>query len=80
MNGLIEVDDIFSPLSKEYCEYFYILSVIGFGFFWFFLIGGIVYGIKKNLGASYYFQVCFLCANYIVLYFQNRLLHSMCIK
>ncbi len=69
----------FSPLGKEYCAYFYILSVFGFVSFWVFLFGALFYGFKKNLGFGYYMHTMILSTSFIVGYFQNRLLYSMCI-
>lgn len=67
---------LFSPLSKDYCVYFYVLTVISFALLAlsiassvFYLIEGkvdIFSGLMSLLGPS-------------LLYFNNRLLYSMCV-
>ena len=68
--------ELFSPLSKEYCMYFYILTVISFlllamsaGSVIYYLIEGkadLITGLMSLLGPA-------------LLYFNNRLLYSMCV-
>lgn len=72
------LDNLFGPLGKDYCIYFYVLSVFGFVLLALFLIPGIYAGIMKRKGFDYYLQVFGLSATYIIFYFQNRLLYSMC--
>lgn len=71
---------VFAPLGKEYCVYFYWLSVIGFVFFWFLLISGAIVGIKNKMPAAHYLHLGMLCISYLLLYFQSRLLYSMCMR
>lgn len=71
-------DAFFGPLSKKYCYYFYILSIIGMiltigvAFF------GITAGIIKKKGISFYIALLPLIIAYGTVYFQNRLLYNMC--
>ena len=68
--------DLFSPLSKEYCMYFYALTVLSFlllalsaGSVVYYLIEGkadLMTGLLSLLGPA-------------LLYFNNRLLYSMCV-
>lgn len=76
MNGL---GDLFSPLSKKYCVWFYYLAIISFVFLTIGLVSGIIYGVKHNKGMSYYVAALVAGLGYFVMYFQNRLLFSMCI-
>jgi hypothetical protein len=71
--------DLFSPLGKEYCAYFYILSVFGLVSFCMFLFGSILYGFQKKQDVGYYMHALMLSSTFIVAYFQNRLLYSMCV-
>jgi hypothetical protein len=72
------VDNLFGPLSKDYCIYFYILSIVGFVLLALFLIPAIFMGIAKRKGIDYYFTILGVSFGYAIFYFQNRLLHSMC--
>ena len=68
--------ELFSPLSKEYCLYFYALTVLSFillalsgGTVVYYLIEGkadFMTGLLSLLGPA-------------LLYFNNRLLYSMCV-
>lgn len=69
--------DLFSPLPQQYCLYFYYLSVIGYVL----MILAIGFGLfnyfsnKKFVGIG---QLFMIVAGYFIIYFQNRLLYSMC--
>ena len=71
---------LFSPLGKEYCMYFYILSVIGLVFVAIVLVSALMIGISKKKGLDFYFAAIMASLGYVVFYFQNRLLYSMCIS
>jgi hypothetical protein len=77
------MDDIqqtfFSPLGKQYCLYFYILSVIGLIFVAVVLFSAVIIGVSKRKGLDFYFAALMGSLGYAVFYFQNRLLYSMCI-
>jgi hypothetical protein len=70
---------LFSPLGKEYCLYFYVLSVIGLIFVAVVLFSAVVIGIYKKKGLDFYFAAIMGSLGYAIFYFQNRLLYSMCI-
>ena len=72
------LNTLFGPLSKDYCLYFYFLSVIGFVFIAIFLISSLLIGFSKKHGVEYYLQVFSVALGYGIFYFQNRLLNSMC--
>jgi hypothetical protein len=78
MAGL--VDNLFGPLDIEYCLYFYFLSIFGFVLLVLFLVPAILYGLKNRKGVEYYIQIIGVSLGYLIFYFQNRLLHSMCIS
>jgi hypothetical protein len=73
----------FSPfISKEYCFYFYILSIIfGLTFLLFFFTG--IYTIIANkikLNSILVINWVLFIGNTFVAYFVNRLLYSMCLN
>jgi hypothetical protein len=70
--------DLFGPLSKDYCLYFYFLSIAGFVFFAFILIMTLIIGIRNKKGFNFYMKMLVAALIYLVFYFQNRLLYSMC--
>uniref|UniRef100_A0A6C0K248 Uncharacterized protein n=1 Tax=viral metagenome TaxID=1070528 RepID=A0A6C0K248_9ZZZZ len=69
----------FSPLGKQYCLYFYILSVIGLIFVAVVVFSALVIGLSKRKGLEFYFAALMGSLGYAVFYFQNRLLYSMCV-
>lgn len=73
------MEDLFSPLSKKYCVWFYYLAVISYIFFIVGVLGAIIYGVKHNKGLGYYGTALVASLSYFVMYFQNRLLFSMCV-
>jgi hypothetical protein len=71
---------LFSPLGKQYCLYFYILSVIGLVFVAVVLFSAVVIGVSKKKGLEFYFAAIIGSLGYAIFYFQNRLLYSMCVS
>lgn len=71
-------DTLYGPLGKEYCIYFYILSVFGFISLILVVISSLVIGIYKKKGFDFYLQAFTLAIVYGMLYLQNRLLFNMC--
>ena len=78
MNDII--DNLFSPLGKEYCLFFYYLSVLGFIFMAIVILSALFIGITKGKGFSFYLKMLSLALGYGIFYFQNRLLYTMCNK
>lgn len=74
------MNSIYGTLPKDYCLYFYLLSMFGFILMIFTLILAVVIGITKNKDFSFYFQALMGILAYGLFYFQNRLLHSMCMN
>lgn len=72
-------DTLFAPLGEEYCVFFYYLSIISFIFFSIVVISStylLVTGkedMKSTFGA-----ILMGSFAYLFVYFQNRLLFSMC--
>jgi hypothetical protein len=72
------METVYGPLSKEYCIYFYILSVIGFVTLMIVVISSLIIGISFKKGIRFYLEMLMLCIPYALIYFTNRLLYSMC--
>ena len=73
---------LFGSLDVEYCKYFYILSVIQFSvgmFTLFSLLFLLTIGTKKMTTASAV-SISMGTIAYFVLYFQSRLLNSVCLR
>jgi len=73
------MDTLFGPLNREYCIYFYYLSVIGLILLTMVLASTLMVGISKRKGIDFYLSMLSIAVGYFIFYFQNRLLHSMCI-
>ena len=73
----MNVQDLFSPLSHKYCDYFYFLSVI---FFVLFLFAAVTRFMslfeKKSVKLT---DALVLMSQPLLLYFINRLYYSMCV-
>ena len=72
---------LFTPFkNQDVCLWFYLLSVAGFVLLLFSIFGSIYFGfISKNktaLVSVFVYSIFF----YLIVYFQNRLLYSMCVK
>ncbi len=67
---------LFSPLGREYCLYFYYLTVLAFISFFVVVVHG-VYNLTKGKGKVIDTVVALLSP--FLLYFNNRLLYGMCV-
>lgn len=79
------LESYFTPfISKKYCIYFNILSIIfGLLFFFFTFVGAIFIVINFNkikFASPFVLNWLLFIANSFVAYFVNRLLYSMCLK
>lgn len=70
--------NLFGPLGKEYCIWFYFLSILAFISIVLFLVPAIYKGIVSKKDIWYYLGVLTVTMMYGISYFQNRLLFSMC--
>lgn len=70
----------FGPLSREYCAYFYFMSILFFGLFILSIIGVLSAVIMKGKKVDFMFIVnsFMLILNTLLAYFVNRLLNTMC--
>jgi uncharacterized membrane protein len=69
---------LFGPVSKQFCAYFYYLSIINLLFVFIVLIGIVYIFLTKKKDSSFYMQMIMTALLYFVFYFQNRILHTMC--
>jgi hypothetical protein len=72
--------NLLGPISKDYCLYFYLLSVIGLVLFALALFGAVYVGLSKGKGAEYFIPAIAASFVYFLTYLQNRLLYNMCAK
>jgi hypothetical protein len=73
------MDYLYGPLTKDYCVYFYFLSVFGFIMLCFAAVSSLFFGIFKKKGFEFFSGMFMVCLAYGLFYFQNRLLYSMCV-
>lgn len=74
--------DLFIPLDKKYCIYFYYISVISFCFFILIFLSTLwclVFKTKK-VDLFFYTNSVSLMISTFLAYFVNRLMYSMCVK
>ena len=76
MSGVM--DNLFGPLGREYCIWFYFLSVLAFISLILFLIPAIWRGFSTKKDIWYFLGVLAVTLSYGLIYFQNRILYSMC--
>lgn len=70
--------DIYGPLSRDYCFWFQFLSIYGFIMMVLSILAFAMAMFSKKsayTGVSFYMIITFF-----VFYFQNRLLHTMCLS
>ena len=72
-------DQLFGPMNKFYCLWFLYLSIFGFVLFAIAFITFLFLALTKSRSGKFYFQMFLVMLGYFVFYFQNRLLHSMCL-
>jgi hypothetical protein len=76
------MDKYFGPLPREYCVYFYFLSII-FGLIFASSALSIAYVMImhfKKVNTMFVINSLMLLFNTFLAYIANRLLHTMCVK
>ena len=77
----MDVAGLFTPFqNQDLCLWFYFLSVAGFVLLVFTIIAFIYYGITQKKNAVSFFSLSLAVSWYLIFYFQNRLLYTMCVK
>lgn len=72
----MNINDLFSPLGKQYCKYFYFLTVFFFALFVFSCLSVLSTLVSK--GSLNIADSMVLITQPLLLYFINRLYYSMC--
>lgn len=72
-------ETLFGSLGKQYCIYFYLLSVFGFILLAMTMIGMVWALFTKKIDMKIMSGLVMASLGYGIFYFQNRLLHSMCV-
>ena len=72
----------FGPLTKNACIYFYFLTLLFFFLLVLTIMGGIIFIIKKRKELTFKLAIqgISIACNVFLLYFVNRLLHTMCVR
>ncbi len=76
------MDAYFGPLGKEYCVYFYVLSII-FGVTFVLSaisIGSFIVMHSKKVDSMFIANSFLILFNTFLAYLSNRLLNTMCVK
>ena len=77
----MDFQSLFAPFhNHDLCLWFYFLSVVGFVFLVFAVVTGLYLGISTKKNGSFYLSLLVVCSWYLIVYFQNRLLYTMCVK
>ena len=69
---------LFGPMDKDYCLYFYYLSIFGFILLTLSFLTMVRLVIARKRDGVFYMNSFMVLLGYGIFYFQNRLLHSMC--
>ena len=74
------MNTVFGPLSGEYCLYFFYLSIFSFFLFTITIVAGVVTGLQRDKSFGFYVSLVGASLIYLVTYFVNRLMFSVCSK
>ena len=77
MNNLMGLMD---PVDKEYCDYFYYLGVLGLILMAYSVLMFLINVFKDKEKAKHISALVFNLVIAFALYFESRLLYTMCIK
>jgi|TARA_Y100000287_G_C14137367_1_gene312951 hypothetical protein len=69
------MNSLFGPLDRKFCDWFFLLSLIGLILLVILLAGSVVALFKGKLNFMVMLPVAL---SYGIFYFQNRLLYNMC--
>lgn len=76
------MDKLFGPLGKEWCVYFYILSIVAYVAFILAVFGLGAYLVARydKLNSNHVFNLAIIIVNTFFVYIGQRLLHTMCVR
>lgn len=72
--------ELFGPLDRKYCEWFYYLSMVAFIFMVLTILALVMGLFSKKIKGEHVGGAVYAVLMYAAFYFQNRLLYSMCLK
>lgn len=72
-------DYFFGPLSKDWCLYFYLLSILWFIVFVISVFSLISFLLTKKVDGKVVGSLVVYSLTVLVLYFEKRILHGMCV-
>ena len=72
--------NLFGPLDRKYCVWFYYLSMVAFIFMVLTILALVLGLFSKNMKSEHVGGAVYAALMYAAFYFQNRLLYSMCLK
>ena len=75
----MNIKSLFEPLGKEYCDYFYILSIFFFVIFVLTTVSVLMKCLGKKKSGLKLSDCVILITQPLMLYFINRLYYSMCV-
>ncbi len=72
----------FGPIGKEYCVYFYALSIIAGITFAISLVSAVAFMVMhfNKVNTMFIANSALIVFNTFLVYISNRLLHTMCVK
>ena len=71
------MNSLFGPLHKDYCNYYYVLSILWFIAFIGAILSLVLVTTFKKRGSIFYLKLTAILG---LFYFLNRLLHAMCVN
>ena len=74
------LDTLFGPLSQKYCFLFYYLMIGSVFIYSAIILFAIGWGISHSKGFGFYLVFAMFALMYGLMYFQTRLLYSMCVR
>jgi hypothetical protein len=76
------MDKYFGPLPREYCVYFYVLSILSAIIFVATILSTTYFMINhiKQVNTMFIINSSLILLNTFLAYLANRLLHTMCVK
>ncbi len=76
------MDTYFGPLSKDYCVYFYVLSIISGVTFALSAVSVVSYMVMhfSKINSMFIINSALILFNTFLAYIANRLLHTICVK
>lgn len=70
--------DLFGPMNRDYCMYFYLIAAFSLFFGVIRVISTLYYGFSKGKGFTFYVKALSNTLVFFIVYLQNRLLFNMC--